>query len=126
MKNKILVFFTLVSLISTTQAIAFIKSTDNKMFTAGQEITQTHNTIKSVSLRMSLDDDLNGLIESKVCSFCQTIKIKVTPDTIAYDNNVKVPLQQAKERIGRFATVIYDLKTNNVKRYTLVISLCRN
>lgn len=114
MKNHIRLFFTLIALVATTQATAFINSPGQLQFKAGQDIIPTHNTIKSVSLRMNLDDDLYGIVVSKVCSFCRTIKITVTPNTIAYNNNVKVPLEEAKSRIGRYATIIYDLKTNNV------------
>jgi len=79
-----------------------------------QEIIKTHNAIKSTSLRIRLGDDLYGFIESKNCSFCKTIRITITPNTKAYDNNVNVPLEQAKNRSGRFATIRYNLKTNNV------------
>ena len=114
MKKKFQVFFTLLSLLMSAQAIAFSQPSDNTVFKTGQEIVKTHNTIKSVSLRMSLDENLYGFVDSKVCSFCKNIRIKITPDTIAYDNDVQVPLKQAKKRIGQFATVVYDLKTNNV------------
>ena len=114
MKNYIRLFFTLITLIATTQATAISNPPEQLQFKAGQDIIPTHNTIKSVSLRMNLDDDLNGTVVSKVCSFCRTIKITVTPNTIAYNNNIKVPLEEAKSRIGRYATIIYDLKTKNV------------
>jgi len=114
MKNKIQVFFTLISLLITTQATAFSNPSDNVIHKSGQEILKTQNTIKSVSLRISLNDDLHGFIDSKLCSFCKTIRINITPKTLAYNNNVKVPLLKAKERIGQFATVIYDLKTKNI------------
>ena len=114
MKNHIRLFFTLIALITTTQATAFSNPPEQLQFKAGQNIIRTHNTIKSVSLRMNLDDNLHGIVVSKVCSFCKTIKITVTPNTIAYNNNVKVPLEEAKTRIGRYATIIYDLKTKNV------------
>ena len=114
MKNKIQVFFTLISLLITTQATAFSNPSDNAIHKSGQEILKTHNTIKSVSLRISLDDSLHGFVDSKLCSFCKTIRIKITPKTIAYDNNVKVPLQQAKKRMGQRATMVYDLKTRNI------------
>ncbi|MCK5396117.1 MAG: hypothetical protein KAJ32_09000 [Gammaproteobacteria bacterium] len=114
MKYKIQVFFTLISLIITTQATAFSNPPDNVIYKSNQEILKTHNTIKSVSLRISLDDDLHGFVDSKVCSFCKTIRINITPNTVAYDNNVRAPLQQAKKRVGQFATVVYDLKTKNI------------
>ena len=114
MRNNIQVFFTLISLIITTQATAISNPPGNVIHQPGQEILKPHNTIKSVSLRISLDDDLHGFVDSKVCSFCKTIRIKITPDTVAYDNNVEVPLRLAKKRIGQFATVVYDLKTKNI------------
>ncbi|RKZ69812.1 MAG: hypothetical protein DRQ44_02445 [Gammaproteobacteria bacterium] len=114
MKNKIRVFFTLISLTITTQATAFSNLPDDEIHQSGQDIIKTHNTIKSVSLRLSLNENLYGFVDSKVCSFCKPIRINITPETTAYDNNVQVPLQQAKKRIGRFATVIYDLKTKNI------------
>ncbi len=114
MKKNIWGLFTLILLTITTQASAISHAPDQSILTSEQEIIRTHNTIKSVSLRMNLDDNLHGIVVSKVCSFCKTIKITVTPNTIAYNNNVKVPLEEAKSRIGRYATIIYDLKTKNV------------
>ena len=114
MKNKILVFFTLISLIITTQATAISNPPDGTVHNAAQEILKTQNTISSASLQISMDDDLHGFVDSKVCSFCKTIRIIITPNTLAYKNNVDVPLKQAKKRIGRHATVVYDLKTKNI------------
>ena len=114
MKNKILVFFTLISLIITTQATAISNPPVSITHQSDQVILKTHNTINSASLRISLDDDLHGFIDSKLCSFCRTIRIIITPNTLAYKNNINVPLKQAKNRIGRHATVVYDLKTKNI------------
>ncbi len=114
MKKNIRVFFTLISLIITTQASALSSIANEKMFDSGLKILKTHNTISSVSLRMHLDNDLHGFVDSKLCSFCKNIRITITPETTAYENNVKVPLKQAINRIGRHATVTYELKTKNV------------
>jgi len=75
---------------------------------------ETHNAIESASLRISLDDSLHGFVEGKVCDFCETIKVIITPETKAYSDDVEVALKNAKNRIGRFATVIYELDTKNV------------
>lgn len=114
MKIKIQAFFTLLLLLVSAQANAISHSQANVLASANQTIIKTHDAIRSVSLRIRMDDDLHGIIESKTCSFCQTIKITITPETKAYANNINVPLKQAKNRIGRFATVIYELKTKNV------------
>jgi hypothetical protein len=75
---------------------------------------EIHNSIESDSLRISLGSDLKGFIEGKVCDQCETIKVTITPETKAYKDNVEVPLLNAKSRLGRDATVMYELETKNV------------
>jgi len=87
---------------------------DYKPLQPRRGIIETHNAIESQSLRISLDSGLHGFVEGKVCDQCETIKVTVTPETRAYDNGVEVPLIRAKNRIGRYATVIYELDTKNV------------
>ena len=113
MKNNIRIFFTFI-LLSTTQAAAKSNAAMISISDPEQKIAKTYNAIKPASLKISLDDNLHGFIESKTCIFCKTIKINITPNTKVYANNIKVPLEQARNRIGQFATVIYELKTNNV------------
>ncbi len=72
------------------------------------------SAIEADSLRISMDDTLNGFIEGKVCDACKKIQVKITPATKAYANNVEVPLKRANNRIGREATVIFDEKTRQV------------
>lgn len=114
MKNNIRAFLTFLSLVATTQASAISSLPDNSIPEAEQKIAKTYNSLRPASLRIQLDESLHGVIESKTCIFCKTIKVNITPNTKAYANNIKVPLEQAKGRIGQFATVIYELKTNNV------------
>ena len=113
MKNNILIFFTFLSL-AATQALAINNLPDSSVPETEQKIVKTYNSLWPAYLRIQLDDSLHGFIESKTCIFCKTIKVNITPNTKAYNNNVKVPLEQAKGRRGQFATVIYELKTNNV------------
>lgn len=114
MKYKIQAVFTLITSLIATQATALSQQPQSTMPESEQQVMQTHNAIKSVSLRMSLDENLHGFVESKVCSFCKTIRIQITPKTKAYSNNINVPLKQAKNRIGQYATIIYELKTNHI------------
>ena len=114
MKNNIRIFFTFILLSTTTQAAAMSSAAMISISDTEQKIVKTYNAIKPASLKISLDDNLHGFIESKTCIFCKTIKINITPNTKVYANNIKVPLEQARNRIGQFATVIYELKTNNV------------
>ena len=114
MKNIIKVFITVTFLMVTTQAVAArdVPIVDDSERMRG--VIETHNAIESESLRISLDGDLHGFVEGKVCDFCETIRVTITPNTKAYANNVEVPLINAKNRIGRYATVIYELETKNV------------
>ncbi|VAW50795.1 hypothetical protein MNBD_GAMMA06-413 [hydrothermal vent metagenome] len=114
MKTYRQLFFILISFSVTSQAVAINKPHNNAILKSEQKIIKIHNAIRSASLRIQLGDNLYGFIESKNCSFCKTIKITVTPNTKAYRNNISVPLKQAKKRSGQFATIIYNLKTNNV------------
>ncbi len=72
---------------------------------------ENYNAIESESLRISLNDGLNGFIEGRVCDSCEEIRVTITPETKAYKNRVEVPLKRAEARIGRYATVIYEVKT---------------
>ena len=75
---------------------------------------ETHNAIESQSLRISLASNLSGFVEGKVCDECESIKVTITPQSKAFNKSVEVPLINAKNRIGRYATVIYELKSKNV------------
>jgi len=114
MKNIIQVFLTVMFLSMATQAVADrnVSVVDDSERMRG--VIETHNAIESESLRISLDGNLHGFVEGKVCDFCETIRVTITPNTKAYANNVEVPLKNAKSRIGRYATVIYELETKNV------------
>ena len=74
---------------------------------------QRFNAIESEKLRISLEGS-NGFVEGRVCDFCEQIKVTITPDTRAFEDNKEVPLSRAAGRIGRFATVIYELETKKV------------
>lgn len=112
MKNMIKIF-TLIFLSAAAQVVIAdepIVDDDQPM----RGVIETHNAIETNSLRISLDSTMNGFIEGKVCDFCETITVTITPESKAYANNVEVPLEQATGRMGRFATVIYELDTKNV------------
>lgn len=114
MKNIIQVFSSLVFLLLVTQTVVAadlpVVNDDAPM----RGMIETTNAIESSSLRISLGADLKGFIEGKVCDFCETMKVNITPQTKAFENDVEVPLERAKSRLGRYATVIYELETKNV------------
>ncbi len=114
MKNYIQIFFALILLASTAPVAASSNLSDNTIPKSDLKTLKTHQTISSVYLRISLNENLHGFIDSKLCSFCKPIRIKITPSTLAYDNDVIVPLKHAKKRLGLRASIIYNLKTKNI------------
>jgi hypothetical protein len=71
------------------------------------------NAIESEKLRISLEGS-SGFVEGKVCDFCEQITVTITPQTRAFEDDNEVPLSRAAGRLGRYATVIYELETKNV------------
>lgn len=76
--------------------------------------SEPYGAIEADALRISLDGSLNGFVEGKVCDACKKIKVAITPETKAYSGRVEVPLKSAKARLGRSATVTFDVKTKKV------------
>ena len=106
--------FTLLFLLATAQAVF---AADVPIVNDGRGmrgLLETHNAIETDSLRISLDSTMHGFIEGKVCDYCEPITVTITPETKAYANRIEVPLEQATSRLGRSATVFYELDTKNV------------
>ncbi|MBL4712792.1 MAG: hypothetical protein JKX75_09925 [Gammaproteobacteria bacterium] len=120
MKNITQIIMAALAFLITTQVVfardlpAIANLPEGKKLEIRRGIVETTNAIESASLRISLGSDLNGFVEGKVCDECETIKVIITPETKVYENNIEVPLIRAKNRIGRFATVFYELETKNV------------
>jgi hypothetical protein len=114
MKNIIRIIFTVMFVLVSIETFAArdLPLVDDDAPMRG--LIETHNAIESSALRISLGADLNGFVEGKVCDLCETIRVTITPATRAYANQIEVPLKEAKSRVGRFATVIYELDTKNV------------
>ncbi|VAW53480.1 hypothetical protein MNBD_GAMMA06-718 [hydrothermal vent metagenome] len=75
---------------------------------------QPYNAIESDALRIYLDGSLKGFVEGRTCDACKKIKVAITPKTKAFSGRVEVPLKKAKARLGKYATVIYEIKTKKV------------
>jgi len=114
MKNIIQILVTACCLMIATQVIAARSLPGDDRYDFKRGVIETHGAIESSSLRIIVDASLHGFVEGKICDFCEAIKVMITPDTKAYESNVEVPLKRAKSRIGRFATVFYELETKNV------------
>ncbi len=75
-------------------------------------------------LKISLDvEKLEGFVFYNICrrdkvenkSICKKQRLPITPQTKAYANNEQVPLRQAKNRIGKYAAIVYDKNTLIIK-----------
>ena len=108
-----LVFTSLMLGVQTTWA-ASQPNEQRLAFVHKSVIIEKYNAIESDKLRISLGAGNSGFVEGQVCDSCEPIKVEITPATKAYDNNVEVPLKSAKSRLGRYATVIYEIETKNV------------
>jgi hypothetical protein len=115
MKNRFQMILVLPVLMLVMQTVA---ASDNQRLTTVHHsmVIENYNAIEAEALRISLNDDLSGFIEGKVCDACEKIQVTITPATKAFANRVEVPLKRAKSRLGRDATVIYEVKTKNVTK----------
>jgi len=115
MKNKIQIFMSalvLMAMMSPVLAADGSKSAANKLVRNHQNaVVDKYNAFESEALRMSFNDSFNGFAEGKVCDLCEETKVTITPQTKAYQNNIEVPLKSARSRIGRFATVMFEVES---------------
>jgi hypothetical protein len=81
---------------------------------AKAEVEMIEDSFESFSLKISLSSDMTGVIKGKTCDLCEMQTLAVTPETKAYQNNVEVPISQAKKRFGKPALVLFDIKTKKV------------
>ncbi len=73
--------------------------------------------VETDALKISLDEEtLTGTVYGKMCDQCDQLKLTITPRSRAYAGRTQVGLAQAKARLGREATVIYNKNTNEVIR----------
>lgn len=80
------------------------------------EMIRLEEAMEEMSLKISLDQSLHGFVEGKICDTCKTLRVKISPDTKAFENDVSVPLITAKKRFGKSAMVYFDPKTKKVTR----------
>lgn len=75
------------------------------------------DAVESSSLKISLDEKTGtGVVYGRVCDHCDELKLTITPQTRAYRGYTQVALAEAKSRLGREATVIFNKQTKDVIR----------
>jgi len=73
--------------------------------------------VESVALKISLNEKTaTGVVYGKVCDDCEELKLVITPESRAYQGKTQVGIAQAKARLGREATVIFNKETKEVIR----------
>ena len=70
-----------------------------------------YTAFESEELRISIDNSSSGFAEGKICDECEKVRVTITSETKAFEKNAEVPLQNARSRIGRYATVIFEVET---------------
>ncbi len=103
----------------TTQVVAeerLLKESQKLDEGAHRGFIEKHDAIETTNLRISLKKNNHGIVEGKSCATCKTMVLNVTPETKAFRGTKEVPLRQAKGRLGRYATVIFELDTKNVSQ----------
>ena len=80
------------------------------------EMIRLEEVIEAAPLEIVLDASLNGHVIGALCDYCKKVRVVITPDTLAFANDVPVPLIEAKKRAGKSAFVTYDAKTLKVKK----------
>ena len=85
MKNIIQILVTGCFLMIATQVVAARGLPGDDRYDLKRGVIETHGAIESSSLRIILDASLHGFVEGKICDFCETIKVTITPGTKAYE-----------------------------------------
>ena len=119
MKTFIKTSLSIICLILAAQVVAeerLLRETQKLDAGAHRGFIETHDAIESKKLRISLDKNNHGFVEGRSCKTCDTIKLTITPETKAFIGKKEVPLSRASDRLGRYATVIYELGSKNISQ----------
>lgn len=101
---------------SKTIILAFLSvvfiSANAQAFDLGVE-----EAVETEALKISLDEETaTGFVYGKKCDECKQLKLTITPRSRAYAGKTEVGIAQAKSRLGREATVIFNKHTKEVIR----------
>ena len=83
---------------------------------AEPKLIRLEEALEETTLNITLDNSLNGYIVGKMCKDCKSIRVTITPETVAMEKRTVVPLIEAKKRAGKPAFVIFDPKTMKVNK----------
>lgn len=101
---------------------AFIKYTLATVFaltactSSWATIIPVEEAVEAVALKVRLSNDLTGKVGGRSCQRCELKEFPVTSETEAYENNVRVNLSKLRDRRGKPATIIYNLRSGEATR----------
>lgn len=83
------------------------------------KLEMIEEAIESEALSIKMSQDLTGVIRGKVCQTCETILVRITPETRLYINRAQVDLSEALTRSGNPGTAFFNIKTRKVTKIHL-------
>ena len=84
--------------------------------TSSATIIPVEEAVEAVALEVRLGDDLTGSVAGRSCGTRELKSFPVTPDTQAFENNVRVDLIRLRDRAGAPATIIYDIRSGKATK----------
>jgi len=79
-------------------------------------IIPIEEAVEAVALQVRLSNDLTGRVSGRSCDSCELKQFPVTPETQAFENNVRVDLHRLRDWHGKPATIIYNLRSGKATR----------
>lgn len=79
-------------------------------------IILVEDAVEAVALEVRLEDDLTGTVVGRSCENCERKRFPITPQTQALENNVRVDLRRLRDRHGKPATIIYNIRSGEATR----------
>ena len=84
--------------------------------TGQAEPTEVNQAIEVISIRIELNNSLEGYAIVKRCPTCADIKLKIDGSTQVSNQGKSIPLRTVNHIRAKSATVVYDPKNRQVKR----------
>ncbi|MDH3451796.1 MAG: hypothetical protein OEN20_05195 [Gammaproteobacteria bacterium] len=79
-------------------------------------IIPIEDAVEAVALEVRLNDNLTGSVVGRSCEGCERKEFPITPQTQALENNIRVDLRRLRDRHGKPATIIYNIRSGEATR----------
>ena len=95
-------------------AVAIVLSIFSAASFAANGSYKIEEAIESSNLEIRLANNLTGIIKGKQCDKCQSVLLKITPNTKVKVNGFVTVLTNIRKCSGKPSTVIYNIKSREV------------